>query len=364
MTKAATEAAVKIHKLREHMSEQQITAVRLKGVDWFAWITCGGRSSVIFTSETGVADVFITPQNAWVLTNTIEHQRLAEEEVPPEFEIMAFPWEHPSLLERFVQQNSKGTCYSDRPAPQEKPLPELFRNLKLILGPEEIQRYREIGRKAAEAMTEALAKAAPDWSENQLAGEGAKALWSRGLDPALVMVGNHRRALLHRHPIAGPEKLGDSAMLVFCARGFGLFANLTRFVYFRPLSPEEENKFSVTLKLEAAAFHASQPEKTLPELYKDLAAAYASEGCAAEISRHHQGGPTGYLSREYVVTPESPPQVKLARGMALAWNPSLPGAKVEDTVLLSENGIEILTADPTWPTTVFAGRPRPQVWVK
>ncbi|HEY8271144.1 MAG TPA: M24 family metallopeptidase [Pseudobdellovibrionaceae bacterium] len=359
-----TEAAIKINKLREQMVSEKTQTLRLKGVDWFSWATCGGRSTVIFTSELGVAEIFITATKAWVLTNKIEQDRLAQEEVPLEFEIMAFPWEQASLLEKFIQQHSPGACYSDRPSGSEKLIPDSFRDLKLILGPEEIQRYRQVGRLAAEAMTEALTKAEPDWSENQLAGEGARALWTRGLDPALVMVGSHRRCLLHRHPIAGSEKLGESAMMVFCARGFGLYANLTRFIYFRPLTSDEERRFAMTLAVEAAAFHSSVPGKTLTELFKEIAGAYRNLNCAVEVERHHQGGPTGYLSREYVVSPESPPQVKLSRGMALAWNPSLPGAKTEDTVLMSENGIEILTVDPHWPTTSFAERSRPQVWVK
>jgi hypothetical protein len=47
--------------------------------------------------------------------------------------------------------------------------------------------------------------------------------------------------------------------------------------------------------------------------------------------------------------------------MALAWNPSLPGAKVEDTFLLAKQGLENLTLDPAWPMTSVDGRPRPMV---
>ncbi|HXT34751.1 MAG TPA: aminopeptidase P family protein, partial [Chloroflexota bacterium] len=36
-------------------------------------------------------------------------------------------------------------------------------------------------------------------------------------------------------------------------------------------------------------------------------------------------------------------------GQAFAWNPSIAGAKVEDTVLLGERGIEVLTATGEWP---------------
>jgi hypothetical protein len=41
--------------------------------------------------------------------------------------------------------------------------------------------------------------------------------------------------------------------------------------------------------------------------------------------------------------------------MAFAWNPTIQGAKSEDTVLVTENGFEVLTATGEWPTAYFAG---------
>jgi Xaa-Pro aminopeptidase len=360
-----SEVLVKIKKLRDHMAELKIPALRLKSPEWFSWATAGGQNQVIFTSEVGVAEVFITSEKTYVLTNKIEYARMKDEEVPDDFELVSFPWEHPSKLEEFIkEQNPAEYCYSDHPSASEKKLPPSFQKLRLSLMPEEQNRYRLVGQWAAEAMTEALIKAEPSWSENELAAEGAKALWSRGLDPTLVMVGSHRRSQIHRHPVAGEDKLGDSAMMVFCARGFGLYANLTRHIYFRTLKEAEKKYFNLCADVEAAAFQASVPGKSLREIYQYLANTYRRLGHPHEVEQHHQGGPTGYLSREYVVSPESPEDVTLSHGMALAWNPSFPGAKIEDTVLIGEQGLEILTVDTQWPTHNVAGRRRPDIWMK
>jgi hypothetical protein len=48
-------------------------------------------------------------------------------------------------------------------------------------------------------------------------------------------------------------------------------------------------------------------------------------------------------------------------GSALAWNPSLPGTKLEDTVVVTPDGLETLTVDPDWPTVTVDGRARPDV---
>lgn len=360
-----TEIKQKLKNLRSLMLEHDIEGLRLKGVDWFSWATAGGTSAVIFTSEAGVAEVFITPQKAYVITDRIERDRLVEEEVPKEFEVVSFPWQENQAADSFISTHLKGkVCYSDRPVGRERPLPHTFQILKMTLMPEEIERYRKVGRLAAEAMTEALKKAEPNWTENQLAGEGAKSLWSRGLDPTLVMVGSEKRVQAHRHPIARNAKLGDYAMMVFCARGFGLYANLTRFVFFRPPTAKERERFEQVAKVEAAILNATKEGASFDALYGTLMQAYAEVGHPHEIDKHHQGGPTGYLSREHVVRPNSPTHFQLKTGMAVAWNPSFPGAKIEDTVLLGENGLEILTVDPQWPTFEMADLLRPEIWVK
>ena len=44
---------------------------------------------------------------------------------------------------------------------------------RLVLGDAEQARYRDLGREAAEAMSEVLRAARPEWTEYQLAGAGA-----------------------------------------------------------------------------------------------------------------------------------------------------------------------------------------------
>jgi hypothetical protein len=34
---------------------------------------------------------------------------------------------------------------------------------------------------------------------------------------------------------------------------------------------------------------------------------------------------------------------------AFAWNPSITGSKVEDTALVTADGVELITTSPDWP---------------
>jgi Xaa-Pro aminopeptidase len=231
--------------------------------------------------------------------------------------------------------------------------------------PEEVERYRKIGRLAAEAMTEVMSRAEPTWTEYRLAGEGANACWSRGLEPTLCLVSGERRGKIHRHPIAKDERLGSRAMLVFCARGHGLYANLTRFVYFSKPTGEEFDNWTRLQKVEAAVLDATRPGTTISSIYETLKSAYASVGRGEEIDNHHQGGPCGYLSREAIARPSSPSSEKVEAMMPFAWNPSLPATKLEDTVLATASGaVEILTVDPKWPTVQVGSRARPDLLIR
>ncbi|WP_224983936.1 M24 family metallopeptidase [Geomonas agri] len=355
----AAEAAEKVRLIRESLCPDM--AVRLKGVDWFAWITAGGSNEVLLAAETGIAQVVVTPDGAFVVTNEIEAQRLVDEQLPDGFELRVLPWAYPSQVDVVLRELVHGlpVC-SDRPEEGEHELPAPLVTARRVLTPTEVQRYRSVGLLAAQAMTEVLTQAQPQWSERQLAGAGARALYARGLAPALILAAGERRCQLYRHPLPGDDQLGRHAMLVFCARGFGLYANLTRFVAFAPLAEKEKERHRLVREIEARALALSRPDEQLNEIYRELNYAYAGFGFGDAIREHHQGGTTGYLSREVIAGPES--QEVLQAGMAVAWNPSLPGAKIEDTFLITEIGLLNLTIDPVWPSAPVAGLERPLVW--
>ena len=335
-------------------------ALRLRGIDWFAWITAGGSSAVLLAAETGIAEVVVTSCGAWVVTDEIEARRLGDEELPPGLDLRAAAWASPEARETLTRQLTKGCrVVSDRPAAGEERLPEPLLAAKRILVPAEMGRYGRVGRLAAEAMTEALQTCRPNWSEDALAAAGAGALIRRGLAPALVMAAGMRRMQLYRHPMPRSEALGGLAMLVFCARGCGLYANLTRFVSFTGISSKVLERHSQVREVEARVLELSRPGADLGSLYQALEEAYLAAGHGQAIREHHQGGTTGYLSREVLATPGS--AERIAIGTPLAWNPSLAGAKIEDTFLVTSSGLENLTLDPAWPTTEVDGRERPLI---
>lgn len=363
---AFEEVAAKLKLIRQALQETEAAGVRLRGTDWFAWATAGGSNMVLLAAETGVAEVLVTATDAWILTDEIEAQRLKDEQLPslnaPEgstYKLYVNPWAQGSERESFVREaTSGGTVLSDRPTHPETPLPQSLIHHRRVMLPSELERYRQVGRLASEAITEVLLQAQPTWTEYQLAGAGAKALWARGLHPVLTLAASDRRLPLYRHPLPSKEAIGRQAMLVFCARGSGLIVSLTRFVYFGSLSAEDKKLHRSIAEIEAVALNHSQPGTSLDMVYNALATAYEQHGYPQAIREHHQGGTAGYGAREVIATPET--SDRLAKNMVVAWNPSIPGAKIEDTfVLHPDHSLENLSFDTQFPHIEIEGRSRP-----
>ncbi len=95
------------------------------------------------------------------------------------------------------------------------------------------------------------------------------------------------------------------------------------------------------------SFAATKEGASAAELFRVAADAYAALGHPGEELRHHQGGATGYAEREWLAKPAGTERV--VNNQAFAWNPSVAGGKAEDTVLLRNGKIELLTRTPDLP---------------
>lgn len=356
------EIQLKLGWMRAALLRSQARALRLKGSDWFFWATAGSDNTVLLAAETGIAEVLVTAEQAWVLTNEIEAERLKAEQAAPGFEFHVAPWAETENFQAFITRQSEGgKVLCDRPVRDELPLDNLLWKQRLVMTETEISRYRNVGLLASEAMSEVLMQAKSHWSELALAGAAAECLWTRGLHPALILAAGSQRVARYRHPLPTAARLDAGAMLVFCARGYGLYANLTRFVNFAPPAAAITRHQKSVMEIEAVALEATRPGRRLSEIYQIFSQQYARVGHPEAIKAHHQGGLTGYLAREAIAQPSS--DWILEAHNTVAWNPSLPGAKIEDTFLLgAHDELENLTFDSAWPHTEVAGRMRPVAW--
>jgi Xaa-Pro aminopeptidase len=339
-----TEVQTKLARARMVMKQHNVGALWLRTVNNVAWIT-GGVDVAVNTADTvGVASVVITQTKASVVTNSIEGPRLAaEDQVEARgFELIMSPWEQATPVE------FGSTLGTDVGLSDAKDLSRELSILRSKLLPVEQDRFRALARDCADAMRAAVHRVRPGMSESEIAGILSYETRARNATPIVALIAVDDRIFKVRHPIPTDKVMDNYAMLVLCGRRAGLVCSVTRLVHFGPLSDELRQKQVACAQVDAAVTAASKPGATLDSIFKVIQDAYAQAGFEGEWKLHHQGGTAAYAARELIAVPGE--KTALEAGMICAWNPSITGTKVEDTILVTQSGVpEILTAMPGWP---------------
>jgi Xaa-Pro aminopeptidase len=295
-----------------------------------------------------------------IVTNTIEAPRLRDTEladIDVDWEVL--PWWQ-SRADGLPRGRSVGR---DASGPGWTDLSDTILDVRRQLTDRQQALLAAVCADTAEATTEVGAAAEPTMTETAVAARLAAALLARELDPIVLMVGGGDRPKRHRHPLPTTEPLAHRGTLVCCARRHGVVASCSRIVAFGPLSVEDRDRYDALVEVERAFLDATMPGRRLGEVVDRGVAAYAAQDFAPdEWHRHHQGGLTGFQPREFPADPGS--QVMLRSGMAVAWNPTGAGWKVEDTCVVTEGGVRTLMHDDGWPTLSVGGRARPDVWIR
>lgn len=322
-----------------------------------AWFTGGGRSFVGHPGARGTAELLVSPGGDVLYTDEIEAKRLQAEEFPDLVaRINSRPWWHDR--ERYRPAPSR--IGADTALPGYVDAGSMVRQARQRLSAVEIERYRSLGQDSASALTETAFGLTPELTEYQAAAQLSWRLLERGIEPLLLLVAGAERLPLYRHPLPTANRLGGRAMLVAAGCRHGLVASLTRLVSFAPQPAADLDRMGRLQSVENVFLSATRPGRRLGDVFAEGVAAYAEHGFEAEEwHRHHQGGPTGYFGRDEFATSGS--ESSIVEAQAFAWNPSVAGLKIEDTTLVTNSKLEILTSDATWPTKVVSGRARPVV---
>ena len=325
--------------LRAIMERRGLGALLLRRPANFAWYTGGADNRVDHADPLGVAAILLTNEAEYVLTDNIEAPRMRGEQTP-EMDIAEHPWHTGSGA--LLKELAGGRIGADHPSELGPDVSDGISPLRHVLDDEAIGRYRRLGADAAGAISEAASALSPDTDELEAAAGLAAACRRRGMFCPVLLAASAARLGRYRHPIPRGGPLGGRAMLVVCAERGGLFANLTRMISFEDPDPETHKRQEACEGiLRRMRQEATRPGTTLADAFDLCRTFYAEAGFPDGWRDHHQGGTTGYASREVVASPETRQGIRA--GQAFAWNPSLPGAKAEETFVLLPDGPEILT---------------------
>jgi Xaa-Pro aminopeptidase len=372
---------VRIALVQSFLRERGFDGILLSRVDNFAMATGGKRNYVNFASDMGANSLFIAKDgDVYFVGNTIEEPRVMTEELQPlGCESKSFLWFEDDAAS-VVKKAFTGTLVSDDGTLGANVNDDLT-YLRALLAPAELDKYRKLGALAADSMAATLDAIEAGMTEADIAAtliaEGAK---RRCMVPVALIAADDRIARF-RHPLPttapltqGPLKektVHCYVMIVGCFFREGLVASITRFKQVGDVPANIRDAYRRVCGVDAIMQEASEPGKTLGNVFDACRSAYKDLGFPEnEWHNHHQGGTTGYSARTAKGAPgESFPiadeiwakRVKEIAGLdvsfghAFAWNPSGVGVKSEDTFILSADGKkEIVTATPSLPAVDLA----------
>jgi antitoxin VapB len=356
MSRAARdEAAIARHRaevearlaiVRDIIARRGVAAAALSARRNFAWLTAGGESHIVLSSEGGVATLVVTARDVVAITQNIEAARLADEElVGLGIEVVPVPWWEAGAIDQEVARRTGTSVAVD--ADMESDLSAA----RSVLSALDQDRLVALGADAAAAVTGALDEVSAGMTELELAS-AVLARLPTARAPVLLVAADERIAR-YRHPLPKAVSIERRVMLVIVAERWGLHAAVTRFRDLEPPAAEIAAADEAVRQVERALHEATVPEATLGDVFAAGQAAYAAVGQPDAWREHHQGGTIAYQGRETVATPGDGTLIRA--GMAFAWNPSLPGIKVEDTFILGPDGARAYVTGSPESTATEAG---------
>ena len=354
-TERVQEIEEKVKRVVGFLKERRLSGLLLSTTGNFAWITAGGDNHVVITSEEGACSILILPSGErYLISNNSEAGRMVEEELQGlGFRLKGFKWFEDKLVpdkkwEIIKSLTEGGRVASDVPYSEAVVVKREVGQLRYPLTDSEIKRYRWLGRECALAVDKVCRTIQPGMSEKEIEALISDELLHRGVRPTVILVGVDDRIYSYRHAIPTERKLQKYAMINICARRWGLVIATTRLVHFGPLPLELKRRMRATAQVAACYLANSRPGRSATDILKAAQEAYAEVGYPGEWERHHQGGAIGYQERDWLAYQGSTEVVHTRQ--AFAWNPTITGAKVEDTIIVYDDHIEVLTRLPHWPT--------------
>ena len=342
----------RLQPLRELMKEKGLDSFVLRRNPNLAW-AIAGRAHVPTTIDLACFNLIVTQDSATVITNVVEALRLIAEELPSEVTVKTVKWTEGR--DPFLPTGSK--VGSDQPGADRIDLSIEVEMIRGSLIESDLDRFKHICVDAAVALGNAMKQVESADREIDVAGLITHSLWQADLEIAFLGVAGEDRVHKFRHPLPTDSIVGNRVSASICAKRKGLIASVTRIVTFGEVTNLMVSDYTSIFKVEAALLDATVVGKPFSDPINAAIAAYPTNGFDAdEWTKHHQGGPTGFLPRDWPANQGSTRLI--AENQPIAWNPTGKGWKAEDTIIATDSGAKMLSVDPDWPTFEVNGRTR------
>ena len=339
---------IKEAQVQRFLEKEGLDALVIGRQDNFAWLTSGGDSRVITTSEMGFGYLVVTPGHKWLDSHWMDGRRLLEEQAPDQgYELVTLYWHEGSPVEKILELTEGMRVGADFALPGARLLGAEITNLHYPLTGLDLERLRWIGSKSSTILSGIAHALEPGISEQELAAEFLRAYAREGMTIDVLIIGFDDRIHRYRHPMPTDSLLQRYALLHPAVRRWGLHANVTRLVHFGEPPDGVRLAMDAVAALGAHVAALLAPGVRFAEILDEQVRLYNELGFPEEWHYHFQGGITGYTLADPARCLDR--QARVVERQAYDYFLTITGAKFEELMLLTEAGVEFASLGEGWP---------------
>jgi len=228
-----------------------------------------------------------------------------------------------------------------------RPAFNLWTEVRLVKTPDEIERLHRAATIAEQAITAALAICREGLTEAEMAHEYERAIVERGARPAFTVIGFGRHSV-HPNALPGETRLrkGDQIRFDVGCLYKQYWSDISRTAVFGEPTAEQRTKYAAILAGEERGIAAMRPGATADAVFQ-AALDGTREAGLPDYRRHHVGHGIGIYTYD---PPILSPGVQTPLEPNMVFEIETPyyelgfgGLQVEDTILITEDGAQMLT---------------------
>lgn len=336
----------KQERIAGFLARKKYDGVLLRRPCNFAWFTSGAECPQRGPGEAAAA-LFVTPEARVVVADNVDSGQLFDRHLGGlAFQLKQRLW-HEGLTGLLDDLCRGRNVACDLPQAGATDEATEIAALRIPLTAIECERLRKLGAIAAHAVEATARNVQPGETEAEIAAQLSNRLIRHEVQPLTLRAVADGRGMAYRHWRFGDNPLRNWCFISATVTRWGLCCSVTRSVVFGSPPQEMLVAFQQAGMLAATGMFFSQPGWPLSTVWQKVRRIYEKQGIGEEWQSADQADVIGYRASEVPLLPTS--SFTLLPRMAMHWHPSVGPAHVGDTMLVTEEGPELVTRPTDWP---------------